>query len=330
MAGGASLAAQSVPSDAMAAATAGAAVGRAGWRTRLPSDAAVDLAVVAVVALPLAVAFPVATSIGALVLFGLAHTVLELRWVLARFTPVLSGRLLAAAAAAATVIALARLAGAPPQVEIVAGFGLVALGLTRLPARQAAVAAIALAVLLAASLRTPAMYGVALAHLHNVVTAVLLWTWAGPAKRTLRAGLLACYAVVPLLVLAGGADAVLPHAIGHAGPSHLLAAGITPAWATTAMGVRIVAVFAFLQLVHYGVWCWLMPRRAPVADRMSADPTVRIPLIVVGALATGLLAFVFRTDYATGRTLYSSLATYHAYLELPVVLVLLGGSRVAR
>jgi hypothetical protein len=303
-------------------------------RLRLGVDGpALDLAVVGVVALPFAVVWPVATSIGALVAFGLAHTVLELRWVLARFRPLMQGRFLAALVVPATVIAVARLLGLPSAVEISAGFTLMAVAVTRLRAPAAALAASALAVGFVASLRTPSMYGLVLAHLHNVVTAVLLWDWSGDwaadpaARRRFRAGLVALYAVVPALILLGVADAALPGAVARHGAAHLLAVGITPpAWATTAMGVRIVAVFAFLQLVHYGAWCWLVPRRAPVADRLS-QASVRVPVIVVVGVATALLALVFRTDYAGGRTLYSSVATYHAYLEFPVVLVLLGGAR---
>jgi hypothetical protein len=298
---------------------------------RLADGPTRDLAVVAVVALPFAVRYPIAASIVALAVFGVAHTVLELRWVLNRFRPMLPARLLAGVVALATVIALARLAGWPRPVEILAGFGLVALALVhgattgRLPKTATAIGAAALAIGLAASLRTPGMYGIVLAHLHNLVTAVLLWEWR--PDRRFRAGLVAVFAVIPALVLAGALDPALPTAIARTGPAHLLSAGITPpAWAATALGVRIVAVFAFLQAVHYGVWCWLLPRHAPV--RPTAATGARVPAVVVIAFATALLAFVFRTDYATGRSVYASLATYHAYLEFPVVLVLLGGPRV--
>ena len=294
-----------------------------------------DLVLVAAVALPLAAAQPVAASIVSLAVFGLAHTFLELRWVLARFRPLLHGRFLAAVCAPATVIAAARLVGAPRPVEVAAGFALLALAVGhgartgRLAPAPTAAAAALLAAGLAVSLRSPVLYGIVLAHLHNLVTGLLLWDWAGEAAgRRFRLALVAAFAVVPALILAGAFDALLPGAagVGQAGAGKLLAGSVTPHSLTgTALGVRVLAAFAFLQLVHYGVWCWLLPRRspAPPAER-------RVPWAAVAAFATVVLALVFRADYASGRTLYTSLATYHAYLELPVVLVLLGGARAAR
>jgi hypothetical protein len=295
-------------------------------------SAARDMALVTAAALPLAMANPVAASIGALALFGLAHTFLELRWVLARFRPVFTPAFLATTAGLATVIALARLTGAPRQVEIVAGFALVGAGLLhagrtgRIPPASVVVAAGALTAALALSLQSPGLYGIVLAHLHNVVTAVLVWQWAGERKG-FRAGIAAAYAAVPALVLSGAVDFLLPAPAVPTGAARLLAGSIVPPQQlSTAMGVRIVAVFAFLQLVHYGIWCWLLPRRGAGGRAVASG---KGPWLAAAVMATGLLALVFRTDYATGRTLYGSLATYHAYLELPVVLVLLGGARNA-
>jgi hypothetical protein len=305
--------------------------------TAARDTAARDLALVAAAALPLALVNPVAASIGALALFGLAHTFLELRWVLARFQPIFTPAFLAATGSLATVIAVARLTGAPKQVEIAAGFGIVAVGLAhagrtgRIPPTSVLVAASALTAAAALSLRTPGMYGIVLAHLHNVVTAMLVWQWS-KGRPGFRPALLTAYALVPAAVLLGACDALLPAPAQPTGAAKLLAGSIVPPQHLgSAMGVRIVAVFAFLQLVHYGIWCWLLPRRsAPKPARTSARATTKTPWLAVAVVATGLLALVFRTDYATGRTLYGSLATYHAYLELPVVLVLLGGARAAR
>lgn len=305
------------------------------WRRGAPAldGPGRDLLLVAAVAIPFAVWDPVAASIASLAAFGLAHTVLELRWVLARFRAVLHGPLLAAMAAMATAIALTRLTGAPKQIEIAAGFALMALVVARLRPAQAAVAATVLALGLVAALRTPAMYGVVLAHLHNTVTGVLLWEWSSDMaevhRRRFRAGLVACFAAIPALVLLGAADPLLPDAIGASGPTRLLAKAVTPdAWLGTTGGLRLLAVFTFLQLVHYGVWCWLLPRRAPALASPEPPRSAQAALWPAALVATALLALVFATDYATGRTLYTSVATYHAYLEFPIVIVLLGGSRV--
>ena len=301
---------------------------------------ALDLLVVAVFAIPFAVRYPVVASIASLAAFGLAHTFLELRWVLARFRGFIGGPFLAAVCVPATVIAVNRLTGGAKAVEILAGFSLLALAVGqgvrtgRLTPAPATLAAGALVLGLVAALRTPGMYGVVIAHLHNTVTGVLLWEWssdwAEDARRRFRTGLAVCFAAVPALVLMGAADVLLPDALGSSGPANMLVKGVSPtSWIDTTMGIRVVAVFTFLQLVHYGVWCWLLPRRAP-AKAAPTTAATRTGWIAATLVATGLLALVFATDYGTGRTVYTSLATYHAYLEFPVVLVLLGGTRVSR
>ena len=48
---------------------------------------------------------------------------------------------------------------------------------------------------------------------------------------------------------------------------------------------------------------------------------------LVGLGAGGFLAVLFLSDYFQGRALYGALATYHAYLEFPVLLALLMAPR---
>jgi hypothetical protein len=94
------------------------------------------------------------------------------------------------------------------------------------------------------------------------------------------------------------------------------------------MALRFLAVFAFLQTMHYVVWVWFMPRHVPEA---SPSFEQRLPgftkrtVWLFGAIGTALLAVVLASDYASGKTAYSSVATYHAYLEFPVLLALILG-----
>ena len=80
--------------------------------------------------------------------------------------------------------------------------------------------------------------------------------------------------------------------------------------------------------MHYVVWVAFLPRYAPDASRAfeARLPWLRgrrLWLIAIGVGA--LLAILFVVDYAQGRLMYSSFASYHAYLEFPVVLALLLG-----
>src|SRR6185312_5244764 len=142
---------------------------------------------------------------------------------------------------------------------------------------------------------------------------------------------------VPALILAGMADAwtgrVAPGVAAFAGepdPARVLAVSAPPSTVDSTMGVRFLVVFAFLQTMHYVVWVWFLPRHAPDAVQAFEN---RVPVLTnrrVWALGAGggaLLAVLFALDYWGGRSVYAALATYHAYLEFPVLIALLTGAR---
>ena len=85
-------------------------------------------------------------------------------------------------------------------------------------------------------------------------------------------------------------------------------------------------MFAFLQTMHYVVWVGFLPRFAPKA---AAAFDARVPWLrgrrawAVGIVGGAFLAVRFITDYFQGRALYGAIATYHAYLEFPVLLALI-------
>ncbi len=100
------------------------------------------------------------------------------------------------------------------------------------------------------------------------------------------------------------------------------------------LGLRFLVVFAFMQTMHYVVWVAFLPRFAPEA---VAAFDARVPWLrgwrawFAGLAGGGLLALLFVSDYFAGRALYAALATYHAYLEFPVLLaLLLGGAAWVR
>ncbi len=80
--------------------------------------------------------------------------------------------------------------------------------------------------------------------------------------------------------------------------------------------------------MHYVVWVWFMPRCGPDA---TAAFERRLPELrgrrgrVVGVVAAAAVGALFAADYASGKSLYSCVATYHVYLEFPVVLLLILG-----
>ncbi|MFJ9457546.1 hypothetical protein ACIRST_20965 [Kitasatospora sp. NPDC101447] len=295
----------------------------------------------AALALVTALRAPTGLAVLGLAAFGLLHNVLELRYVAGRFAVVLAGPLLRLLLVLVTGIVLCRLlppSRAAQTVEILLAYGLLAAacryGLRGRP-RLLAGSAVLLVGAGAASLSFPAYHFVVLAHLHNVVPLLFLAEWSRRLPRG-RWAFLALQSgwvlLVPALLLSGLLDGLLSQRPG--GWTDRLAAAYTPpALLTPEAGLRFLAVFAFLQTMHYVVWVWFLPRYAPeAAERFDA----RVPALrggrawALGAGAGALLALLFALDYAQGRSLYAALAAYHAYLEFPVLLMLVLGLGAGR
>lgn len=297
----------------------------------------------AVGAFALAVNAPIATTVLGLIAFGVLHNVLELRYVTGRFQAVLKGRFLISLVALVSGIVVCRVAGlvvgGPARyAEIVIGYAVLAAAAFVATSRARYLVLAALAVAVGASLRWPAYHFVVLAHLHNVVPLIFLWEWArrlptSAARAGFRAVQVGWVLAVPALILAGAADAWTGD-LGTSGfTDRIVAVSAPPSTVDTVVGTRFLVVFAFLQTMHYVVWVWFLPRYAPDATaaferRVPALPNKRVwALGVAGGL---VLAAMFAVDYWSGRSVYAALATYHAYLEFPVLLALLltsSGSR---
>ncbi len=307
------------------------------------------LALLVAVATGVALGAPLAVAVTGLLLIGVAHLVLEVRYVLGHYRSMLHGPLLVAANVALVAVVVLRLTWAGPvsrTVEIVVVFGLLAAAaVLRLRARPAALAVVltALAGAAAWTLGHADGWFVVQAHLHNLVPAAFLWAWAavalpaGRPRRLFRSVVLAWAVVVPVVLLAGWLDPWLadPSAgpVADAARRGGVLAAIVPTGADGGLAARLLALFAFAQVVHYGVWCWFFPRHGGPADaRWDASPSgwvlrrraVVAVLVVAGTATVVLLAW---SEYTRGRTFYSALGAYHAYLELPVLLALATGLR---
>ncbi|GAA2452448.1 hypothetical protein GCM10010191_83440 [Actinomadura vinacea] len=277
-------------------------------------------------------------------MFGILHNVLELRYVSGRFDTILTGRFLGLLVVLITGIMLCRLTPMLPwsaPAEILLGYLVLAVacrwGLRRRPLLLwTALAALGCAA--TGSLLFPGYHFVFLAHLHNVVPLFFLWEWARELKTgrvAFRATQAAWVLLVPALILAGtfdpwlGGDQDGAVAAFAGGGERLLSAYTPPAWLDTALALRLLVVFAFLQTMHYVVWVWFMPRHAhPATERFEQ----RVGALrghrawLLGAAGALLLAVLFISDYTGGKTLYGAIASYHAYLEFPVLLALLAGA----
>ncbi|MCM2423671.1 hypothetical protein [Streptomyces sp. RKAG293] len=294
----------------------------------------------AAVALVAALRLPAGTAVLGLATFGILHNVLELRYVAGRFEGVLRGPFLRLLGLLITGIVVCRLL--PPSTvtrtgEILLAYGLLGTACVHALRSRPPLLAASVTVLAAAagtSLAFPAYHFVVLTHLHNIVPLLFLWEWSRrlpQGRATFRAVQCGWVLAVPTLLMAGVFDHWL--AAGTAWTDRLSAAYTPPAWLDSTVSLRFVAVFAFLQTMHYVVWVWFLPRYAPDATRSFER---RVPVLrgwrawALGLGVAAALASLFATDYAQGKALYAAIASYHAYLEFPVLLMLILGMGPAR
>lgn len=302
----------------------------------------------AVTALAVAVRAPLSLTVLGLIAFGVLHNVLELRYVAGRFAAILTGRfLILLLILISGIVACRLLAGYQPAITRYAEIGLAYLVLAvgcgyGLRGRRLIVALLVLAVAAVGSFGWPAYHFVMLTHLHNLVPLVFLWEWARrlrppAARHVFRVSQVLWVVVLPGLILAGAADLMIDNDPGvvaaFVGDGRQVIAASAPPDVSITIGLRLLVVFAFLQTMHYVVWVGFLPRFAPDA---AAAFDARVPWLrgwrtwAVGAAGGAFLAVLFLSDYFTGKALYGALASYHAYLEFPVLLALLMTPRSTR
>jgi hypothetical protein len=298
----------------------------------------------AAAAMVLAVRAPLTVTVLGLIAFGVLHNVLEIRYVAGRFAGLLSGRFLMLLLGLTSGIALCRLSGqfwpvGSRYAEIAVGYLILGAGAwigLRGPWR--AVGAVVLAGAAVASISFPAYHFVVLTHLHNLVPLIFLWDWArrierADARLAFRLTQVLWIVALPILIMLGVVDRWMSATPGvvqrFVGDGARVIAGAAPPDVAATVGLRFLVMFAFMQTMHYVVWVGFLPRLAPDA---AAAFDARVPWLrgrrawLYGLAGGAFLAVLFVSDYFQGRALYGALATYHAYLEFPVLLALLMGA----
>ena len=303
------------------------------------SGAAFTLAFVVAppLALTLAVAAPVPLAVGAVAVFGVAHLGLETRYVIGRFSTTVRWQALAWLVVPLTLIAavrLARLGPAGTRIEATIALALVVgawAWCTRGRWAALAIGLLALAGVAVPALRHPEWYAVAVAHLHNLTPLAFLWEWS--RERGTRAGRalfrltqLGWAVVVPTVVLLGAFDR---DGWGWAWAADRTPAKVAAVYSPAGWGgqwpLRFLTVFCFGQLMHYVIWCGFLPAVARREHRAAGSvgafgpllrPRLFVPLLAGTALSIGLLQLLAGPD---GRRIYAAVASYHAYLEYPLL-----------
>ena len=294
------------------------------------------------IAFVVTVALPLATYTTSLALFGLAHVLSELNYIDRRFRVRLAGArlwigapiLVAMATRAATISGKL-----PPAVDAGVELGaaaMLAAGAVWRMRRHRAVGAIVGAVLGAGAVAAPFQLLLGLAILHNLTP---LGFVAEALKGRSRRGALLLLAiplvVLPLLIATGLPCAALAR-LGLAWPeARFLASGplafnlgvyvpaslVSSEWALHAFSGAV-----FAQIMHYAAVILLLPF---LAGEMPARWSWR-GLAAGVAVAAAAMALVFFADYRLARQLYGLAALVHSWIEIPVLLVALGGIGAAQ
>ncbi len=290
-------------------------------RPRLAVPAAIDAHGTLVVALVLAAAACAITGSAWTLLvspiaFGVPHVIADVNYLLVRGPRSLrASAILAIAMPLAILIGLRGMAvtgGAPssPTVEVALGVAAIVAAAAILAPRARPIVAAGIVAVCVAAVVAPRAATVVLLHGHNAIAVAIWLGWASTRVRpAVRIAIVGVAAVVIALIAAGAADSFAP-----GGPldrdvlARTLAPGLAPIGAA-----RVVAIFAFLQAVHYVMWLVAIPHGLARGRTWN-----RRTLAMLGAATLILPVLAIGCDAVHVRELYLGLVTFHAWLELAI------------
>ncbi len=210
-------------------------------------------------------------------------------------------------------------------------------------AAGAVAAAVALVVGVGALL-APLDVLVVLAVLHNATPVGFLAERLEGAQR--RRALLACgfvFLLVPAALVLGAADPLLALVGGRRVDAALLRTGpldahigvFVPrslfAWSRAD---HLFAAATYLQCCHYAVVIGVLPRLSRAGASGAPRPLVRWPsrraFTAILVAAAGVSLWGFAAAFGDARAVYGIAAALHAWVEVPVLLLALGGPARAR
>jgi hypothetical protein len=319
------------------------------------SNARLELAVVMAVltlsasVVVAAVAMPLLVYTTTLATFGLAHVLSELRYVDRRFgralgTPrILVMGLLLAGAVAARASGVFGLVGSATAVPLELGFvAALALSAARGGMLQRGLALGIAGVLGLATLAAPFDTAISLSILHNLTPLAFLWEISRPGWRW-RIMLLAVlvFIALPLLVATGLPRLVLMSA-GILAPSiDPLGAGplaeqlyvyVPVPLQDTASAIDLFSASVVAQCAHYAAVIFVLPAMLasgdPNARGLVAWPRGKVFFPIVMVLSS-LALYRFANGFGSARALYGIAASFHAWVEIPLVIIAVTGRRQA-
>lgn len=182
--------------------------------------------------------------------------------------------------------------------------------------------------------RCPHLADLAFAHGHNLLAVGIFWMWAARRRRHHWPAVAAFLGGLALLA-SGSLDRVSP-VIGACpssrGPLDLcaLVQQLSPVTGGP-WPLRLVLAFAFAQSVHYAVWVRLIPDedrprpglRSFASSFRALELDLGRPFVVVACIGMAAVLGWGLVDVGAARQSYLRVSSFHAFLELAIVTLLL-------
>lgn len=273
----------------------------------------------AVLSVPLAVTFAVISCIFplscyavSLAIFGLPHIYCELRYLNERFAHCVkphfkySSLLLVSLIASVNFIAI--FIALPHHLEMILSIALLLVLISCLYIR-AAVCVLILFTLIGIVLINPLLAIVVLAFTHNLTP----WGFLIDQRADRHAALI--FVVLPCLVMMGSyllSQDFFLYSSAHA--SMLLSHYIPVIWQKESLVRAIFATAVYLQLIHYDATIRILPGLMQHKFKISWPVLLFFIITPIG----------FVMDYAATRSFYAVFASFHAWLEIPLLMLLAG------
>ena len=277
-----------------------------------------------------AIAFPLTTYVMTLSTFGIAHVAIELRYIDSRFHQRLGGNIEPRLLWLVLSIAILRLCGIfgwmdgrlAQILELSIGLGLVMLATHHLSRQSWRQGLIGVAVgwilgmgILVDSIATSVIFAI----FHNLTPIGFILERQGLTSRRVLWSCATIFGLLPLLILLYQSFP-LPHLPIENNLSYL-GAFVAPAWQQSPLAYPLFSAVAFLQCMHYGVVIGLFSQWTP-----KQSPTL-IPwflntyfyLVLVG-ISICLFIF-FQHSFILTRAFYGVVASIHAWIEIPLLLL---------
>jgi hypothetical protein len=288
-------------------------------------------------------AAPLAAYVWLIALFGLPHVLAELRYVDGRFGQRIRATPLAVFGVLIAGLLLTRAGGqwfgVPWAVAAIAelffGASLALVAALLMPRWRVAGFLLGLAIA-AGAWAAPVTTFLVWAWLHNLTPLAFAAEALRGRERRVALGLLALpFLVLPAVIAAGGLGPLAgvlgldPLSGGSA-----LGAGTRPLGGFVPPGERLASVLPFfqaavvMQVMHYlaviAFLPWLLSRGSSAAARIAWPSWPVFAGLVFLAGAVSVTAHTL--DYAGAKSAYALAAAFHAWVELPVLLLALGGA----